>query len=396
MQVSNVMMKHTTWYQSVIRSWWVKSPFTSVYTELRPVAIKLIRSDLETNLNIQDQFGGNAYTHKHIVFSHKHTQVSSHFAGGRRLQPSGSGTGTAGWCSGPVRSGFAPDHPEAFAPQTRTPDTSGGDASTLLEGSPGCRDAVAWRLERWECVNTSEGRTKAYEALWHLVVCKTYSSPSRLELKHYKCNNLPFLSCFKILTLIWKTETTVRSQAALETFSTFLPILQLVANIFFKFFFLPMFPLMSSFKVIVRIWLWIVLGAFVLWLTGCFCVLLYSGFRLIQNAWCSVTHWLIGWWTDWQVPSAAWSPSGQSSSPSCHRPSPWTSWWQLGGRSLGDGTSARCHNCPPRPDPETRNAPSDSEGKVIYNITSLIPLKHTFYKSIIAANTVSSTLNCIL
>lgn len=71
-----------------------------------------------------------------------------HFAGGRRQQPSGSGTDTAGWYSGPIRSGFAPNRPEAFAQQTQTPDASGGGASTLQEGSPGCHDAVALWLER--------------------------------------------------------------------------------------------------------------------------------------------------------------------------------------------------------------------------------------------------------
>ena len=72
-----------------------------------------------------------------------HIYTSLHFAGGRRRWPSGSGTGAAGWCSGPVHSSFAPNHQEVSALQTQTPDTNGGDASTLPEGSPGYRDAIA-------------------------------------------------------------------------------------------------------------------------------------------------------------------------------------------------------------------------------------------------------------
>lgn len=69
--------------------------------------------------------------------------VFSHFARGRRLQLSRSDTDIVGSCSGPTRFGLAPNRPGVSAPQTQTPDTSGGDASTLPEDSPGCRDAVS-------------------------------------------------------------------------------------------------------------------------------------------------------------------------------------------------------------------------------------------------------------
>ena len=79
-----------------------------------------------------------------LVWSMRPVQgVSSHSAGGRTLWPSGPGTDTDGWCSGPVHCGCAPDHRGGSAPQTQTPDTSAGDASTPPEGSPGCRDEVA-------------------------------------------------------------------------------------------------------------------------------------------------------------------------------------------------------------------------------------------------------------
>lgn len=93
--------------------------------------------------------------------------VSSHFAGGRRLQPSGSGTDIAGWCSSWVRSGFAPNRPGGSAPQTQTPDTSADDASTLPGGSPGSRDAIAFkgrkkRAEKWN--NCGECFIKAFKS----------------------------------------------------------------------------------------------------------------------------------------------------------------------------------------------------------------------------------------
>lgn len=91
---------------------------------------------------------------------------------------------------------------------------------------------------------------------------------------------------------------------------------------------------------------------------------------------------------DWRVPSAAWSPSGRSSSLSCRHPSPRTSWLQQGGRSLCDGTSTRCRNCPPRPDPETRSVPLATKHRKRRNLYKPTEGKYGHFKNKITMFTI--------